>query len=103
MATQTREIARHGDDGAGTPLVVFSYDYDDTTLRVTMFRCVNNSSLRAWGRAELADGTRSQEAFFGPGTTTIPVPTGAAQRLQLVLRPPKNSLDGVSFATAWPA
>jgi hypothetical protein len=117
MATQSRVVANHGDFGDGTPVVVFSYDYDDTTLRVTMFRCDNKAGrlpadhpqlgARAWGKAEMADGTRSRESFFDPNPagapTEIPIPTSVAQRLQLVLRPPKNTLDGVSFQSKWPA
>lgn len=117
MATQTRVLANHGDFGDGTPIVVFSYDYDDVTLRVNMFRCDNKSgrlpsdhplfNKNAWGRAELADGTRAREATFTPNAlgspTEIVIPTGAAVRLQLVLRPPKNSLDGVSFSSVFPS
>jgi hypothetical protein len=117
MATQTRVVSNNGDFGDGTPVVVFSYDYDDTTLRVTMFRCDCKSGrlppghpqfgLPAWAQASLTDGSRSVSSFFDANAagapTEIPISTGVAQRLQLVLRPPKNSLDGVSFQCRWPA
>lgn len=56
------------------------------------------------------DGTRTREATFPPdtqnnpvGPTEVVIPTTQAQRLQLVLRPPKNTLDGVSFTGVFPA
>jgi hypothetical protein len=116
MAIQTKVIANHLDAASVDPVVVFSFTYDDVDLRVRSFRCDNRSgdlpeghpfkSTRAWGKAELADGTRSREGFFDPNPvgqpTVITVPTTVAQRLQLVVNA-KGTLDGVSFSSIWPA
>lgn len=73
------------------------FEYDDQNLRVTAVGCNNQSDYDALVEASLMDGSRSQQKIFLAGTdTSIAVPTGAAQRLQLVVTP-KGSLNNVEF------
>lgn len=104
MAIVTRQEASYGD---GT--VQFSYDYDDTTLRIVMFRCVNTSAFDAYGRVtQDSNGARTArfyEATFlaNSGLNEIPISTGQAQRLQLTINPDNGKLTNVSIETRWPA
>ena len=98
MATVTKLEAEYADG-----LVRFEYDYDDATLRLTALRCVNNTSQAAYGKATQTSNGRTHERTFGADqTTAVAIPTGAAQRLQLVLGS-NGKLDGVSIETRWPA
>lgn len=97
MATVTRQIGSF-DNGN----VSFSIDYDDTTLIVLSFSCVNNSTQNAWGKATRISTGRSYEKVFLPGSITIFIPTNTAQRLELFIDPVKNALDGVDFQLMFP-
>ena len=102
MAIVRQTLAEH----AGG-LVVFWMEWDNLASRryVTAVGCTNNSDENAYAEAYRADdGTRKQSAVFLAHTdTSIAVPTGQAQRLQLVINPTHNLPDGIQFMTAWPS
>ena len=77
-------------------------DYD-ASRRITALRCVNGSGLALYAEAVQVSNRRKYASTFLPNSTTeIPVPTGTAQRLQLVLNA-QGRLDGVEYAIVYPA
>jgi hypothetical protein len=93
LATQTINLSS-ADEGR----VAWQADYDDVSLLVTAFRCVNNSHLgptpgKASSRLSLVNDptkvfpTNGQPRVTGPGVTdSIVVPQAQATRLQLVVQ-----------------
>lgn len=85
---------------------VFWMEWDNQASRqwVTAVGCNNATPETAYAEAyRISDGTRKQSAVFLANTnTSIAVPTGAAQRLQLIVLP-NGRLDGIQFKTAWPS
>ena len=96
MATITKTIAQYSDG-----LVTFSIEYDSSNLRMTAFRCVNNSGKNAWGHVYQEDTGRSYEMTFPPGNFYQAIPTGAAQRLQLSVGT-GGKIAGVGYQFTWP-
>jgi len=98
MATVTHRIGAFNNEQ-----VVYQYDYNDGTLFVTAFRCINGSDLPAWGSAtDLARNRTYEQTFPANATTEQSIPTGAAQRLDLVISP-SGRFDNLSVAMRWPA
>ncbi len=102
MATQTRTF--HAYESVG---VLFEYDYDDVSMLVQVVRCINNTALDAFAELTVDDASprnrgRSYSQRFGPGTTTLSVPQGAAQRVELA--PGGDGVPVGCFLTLkWPA
>jgi hypothetical protein len=96
MATQTKILGTF-DDGN----VEFNIDYDDVTLYITAFRCINGSTQNAYGRATRLSNGKTYERVFPPGTITVVIPTNAANRLALFLNP-NGKLDGVEYHLSFP-
>jgi hypothetical protein len=102
MATQTNRIGT-ADNGN----VEWSYSYDDISLLVTSFTCINNSTQRARATLwRLNDPSVTYTKDTAPGTTdVVPIPGGQAQRLQLTLVQTSHGpvLDGLDGRFEWPA
>lgn len=103
MSTVTKNIADFIEPGTANHCV-FQYDYDDGTLRVLAFRCINDTGLPAYGWVARANNFNvNYSATFPANTTTeYPVGQGAANRLQLTLLP-NGKLDGVEKEMRYPA
>lgn len=108
MAIVTKTIAVLPWDETTTALL--QIDYDDVSLRVTAVRVINPAPRGLIVTAGRTDGRRTYTAT-APGaddahptgqTTTVTVPTGAAQRLQLVVDE-RGRLDGIEYSTQWAA
>jgi hypothetical protein len=94
VATQTKTL--NGWEGCR-----FEIDYDDATLYLTALRCVNMTAFPAYGTATQVLSGRTRTATFPANqTTTISIPTGGAQRLQLQLDG-RGRLDGVDYSFWW--
>ncbi len=96
MATVTMRVGGFEDEQ-----VVFTIDYDDVTLNCLLLRCVNLTALPAIGTAARAGGGPSYSQSFPPGTTTLAIPTGAAQRIRLALFR-AGKLSGLDGWFSWP-
>jgi hypothetical protein len=108
MATQTKRLA-HYEGTSGT--CDFEYDYDDVSLLVTAYRCRNNSGWWAHGQVWRINDPSvkyplSPNDWTAPGATfTQNVPSGQAQRLQLVVVQTSHGpmLDGMDGLFDWAA
>ena len=98
VATVVREIFdEQRPDGTVRHL---EYEYDDSTLIVSLFRCTNTSPLPLPVTAtHLASGRQRSRIFAATsGTTEFPIPTGAAQRLVHFVNPQNGRLDGIDWS-----
>lgn len=78
-------------------------DYDNADLRIRTVRVVNPAPRGLIVTAARTNGTRTYSATAPANqTTTVTVPTTAANRLQLVVDA-QGRLDGVEYSTAWAA
>lgn len=103
MATRTRVLANFTDPTDGS-VCTFEYDYDDVTLRMLTFRCINNCPFPAHGWAARASNlnVNYQGTFPAHQTTTFSVGQGAANRLKMTLTS-NGRLDGVEYRLEYPA
>ena len=105
MATIRRVFDSHevSADQGGIVTVACWYEYDSTTLNVTAAGCDNPGPGTAWIQAALAaDGSRAKEVTIPPFTNrSVVVPTGAAQRLRLVVNAANGKLDGIDFLSSY--
>lgn len=101
MAIVTKAMGGDGNPEHG--YVRFEVDYDDTNLRLTTLRCINNSDLPCWGKVlKNSNGRTYQMTFPANQTTTLNIPTGASQRLTITIDA-NGRIDGVDYFFMWPA
>lgn len=81
MATITRTLGILSDAQGATAR--FELDYDDTTLRASLFRCVNGFAGTVYGAVIRESDGLTYERAFPAGTTTVSIPTGPAARITL--------------------
>lgn len=75
----------------------WQYDYDDATLRISAFRCINGTIKLGVGALIRQTDRLLYSQSFPPDTSFISIPTTPAARLQLIqLRP--GRLDGVDVS-----
>lgn len=95
MATVTREVG--GFEGG---LIVWQYDYDDQTLYVLTIRCLNQTDSTAWASATDTIRDRTYERTWpAQATTEQAIPTGQANRLELVVGP--RGVENFMFRMTW--
>lgn len=107
MTIQTRRLG-----GCGNDLINWSYEWDDTNLRLTRVICTNThatmwtrvtATVRANGRTFSAvvapAGTPSNQlpADGFAGSLSQNIPTGAAARLSLTVQPVTGRPDGIDY------
>ena len=95
MATQTRQIAEF-EGGLATVYV----DWDDSTMRISQVRVVNNGTAALYVEVRRGDGLVYGQRF-GPGITFIPIPTNGANRIQFVDLG-QGKWQNVSWSTWYP-
>lgn len=102
MAIKTKRLAEFADNKGNQ--CAFEYDYDDVLLRVTQFRCINNTGNDAFGSVARSSNLNVKyEATFAPQSRfDVAVSNGAAQRLQLTVHP-SGKLDGIEVSFRFPA
>lgn len=81
MATVVQRLAAFDDKA-----VIYEVDIsttDNLTGNVTALRCIQNGVADSYGEIMLTDGSRKQTnaGLAGSGSTSVVVPTGAAQRI----------------------
>lgn len=81
-------IITHRVGGFDNDRVVWEYDYDDTTLYVVTLRCINQTDHAVWASATDTIRNRTYERTWPANATTEQnIPTGQANRLELVIGP----------------
>lgn len=76
--------------------------YDNVAMRATAVIC-NNPSPNSCSVTVIRDSDgKSISQVFGPGNTTLPIPTGAANRIDLTFNS-RGNLDGYTFQGTYPA
>ena len=78
----------------------------DQNDRPTLVRVINQTAQNACGTVTQSplrpNGGRTYSGTFGPGTTTIAIPTNVGGRLQYFYDPVRDRYDGIDIDLRWP-
>jgi hypothetical protein len=77
-------------------------DYDDSTMRATMIRVINNTEQACYAEVLRKSDRVKHGARFAPGTSQIAIPTGVAGRIPISTGPFGNKITSIEVQMMYP-